>query len=102
MVESGSFPSGQAFLSIAIYGLFAAFVAQPFSTRGRFAIGTATVLLLALISYGRLVVGAHFVSDVVAGNLLGLVWLGTGLWVAKRQSRHTYHLPPDFTQTYRR
>lgn len=69
--KSYSFPSGHAFGSIVLYGLFAylSFLyLTPF-----FAIVTATALtlLIFLIGLSRVYLGAHFVFDVLGGWLLG-------------------------------
>lgn len=84
MTQSGAFPSGHAFLAVAVYGLFAYFLIRSLRSLGaKIAVGVIGVLLVAVISYSRIVLGVHYVSDVIFGSLLGLVWLITGAWVTR-------------------
>jgi len=71
-----SFPSGHALGSIVCYGaLFLVFLP---ATRGRwrrvFTVVIAT--LIAAIGISRILLGVHFVSDVLGGWALGITWLG--------------------------
>jgi len=70
-----SFPSGHAMASTLTYGdLLFAFVPM-IPRRGRtLAIASALAVVLA-VGCSRLLLGVHFVSDVVGGYLLGLAWL---------------------------
>ena len=71
-----SFPSGHASASIAVYGALALLGARALrSWRARGAcLGTAAALVV-LIGFSRLYLGVHYLSDVLAGFSLGLVWL---------------------------
>lgn len=76
LADTASFPSGQTFIAIAVYGLFALLLARTFpSTRARFLTYLISLVYLVVVAFGRLAVGAHFVSDVLAGIILGVVWL---------------------------
>ena len=71
-----SFPSGHSLGSIVCYGaLFLVFLPVA---RGRwrtwFAIGTAA--LVAAIGISRILLGVHYVSDVIGGWAIGVAWLG--------------------------
>lgn len=88
LAETGSFPSGQTFVAIAVYGLFALFLARSLpSTRARIITWVVTLLYLVAVSYGRLAVGAHYLSDVLASVFLGLVWLIAALRLRPRTAR---------------
>jgi undecaprenyl-diphosphatase len=71
-----SFPSGHALGSIACYG--AVFLVFLPLARGRwrtvFTAGIAS--LVALIGISRLLLGVHFLSDVLGGWAVGVLWLG--------------------------
>ena len=71
-----SFPSGHALGSIVCYGaLFLVFLP---AARGiwRRVFTTVIVTLIAAIGVSRLLLGVHYVSDVLGGWALGITWLG--------------------------
>jgi undecaprenyl-diphosphatase len=72
-----SFPSGHALSSTVVYGAllltFLPVVARPYR---RLVVGLVVLLVLAIGS-SRLLLGVHFLTDVLAGHLLGLAWLLT-------------------------
>jgi len=71
-----SFPSGHASASIALYGALALLAARWLrSWSARAACLGAAAALVALIGFSRLYLGVHYLSDVLAGFSLGLVWL---------------------------
>ena len=71
-----SFPSGHSLGSIVCYGAIL-LVFLP-ATRGRwrtaFIAGIAT--LVALIGISRIMLGVHYISDVLGGWAIGITWLG--------------------------
>lgn len=80
-VEHFSFPSGHATTSLALYGLLAYFLYRHYHRRSQYqslAVWIAAVLIL-LIGFSRIYLGVHFLSDVLAGYLLGLLWLLVGV-----------------------
>src|ERR1700691_1519362 len=71
-----SFPSGHALGSIVCYGaLFLVFLP---ATRGtwRRAFTVVICTLIAAIGVSRLLLGVHYLSDVLGGWALGITWLG--------------------------
>ncbi|MET8149772.1 phosphatase PAP2 family protein [Actinoplanes sp. NPDC049668] len=71
-----SFPSGHALGSMVVYGaLLLVFLPAVAPRRRRLFIGL-TAAVIALIGVTRIALGVHFVSDVLAGWLLGAAWLG--------------------------
>ena len=77
-----SFPSGHATTAMALFGLCAYFaLAQPLSRSGRRLILGSTAGLIAGIGFSRIYLGVHFLSDVLAGFLLGALWLLLGISV---------------------
>jgi undecaprenyl-diphosphatase len=70
-----SFPSGHAMSSTVTYGaLLVVFLPVVAPHLRRLVVVVAAVLVLA-IGASRLLLGVHFVSDVVGGFVLGLAWL---------------------------
>ena len=74
-----SFPSGHASISVAFYG-FAIYIAMRFvrlwSTRINLLM--LGVLIAFLIGFSRLYLGVHYLSDVVAGYLVGTSGIDAG------------------------
>ncbi len=65
------FPSGHAFMSVVVYGgLLVAFdrLRDPLSV-------AAVATLVAAISFSRIVLGFHYLGDIVAGAAIGIVAL---------------------------
>jgi len=74
---SFSFPSGHALASMCFYGVVAILAARHASTRGRSAATwMAAGLVIVLVGVSRIYIGMHYPSDVLAGYLIGLAWLG--------------------------
>ena len=74
--KGDSFPSGHALGSIVCYGaLFLVFLP---AARGpwRRAFTAVIATLIVAIGVSRLLLGVHFVSDVLGGWALGIAWLG--------------------------
>lgn len=83
-----SFPSGHVANSTLLYGVVAALlIARTKSRLGRLAIGLAAAVLVLAVAVSRMVLGAHYLSDVVAGALVGLFWLALCLLARRRWRR---------------
>jgi undecaprenyl-diphosphatase len=76
-VHSLSFPSGHAMTSMIAYGSVAYLVArlEP-TTLLRTVTWIMTGLIIALIGISRMYLGVHYPSDVIAGYLGGIAWIG--------------------------
>lgn len=80
---SYSFPSGHATLALALYGFMAYMLCQLYPKHaGKIIAVTATVVLA--VGASRLYLGVHFPSDVIAGYLLGGLWLLLGIALTDR------------------
>lgn len=71
-----SFPSGHATLAVALFGFLGVIIAQQQSKTARKWILYIVSSLVLLVSLTRLYIGAHWLTDVIGGALLGLIWLG--------------------------
>lgn len=76
-VAGGSFPSGHALTSSAAMGLVVVLVCPRLRRRSHTGaavlVGIAAVLTTLLIGFSRLILGVHYVSDVLAGWLFGVL-----------------------------
>jgi undecaprenyl-diphosphatase len=91
-----SFPSGHAVMSTVVYGFLAVLIARQLSRAHRWAAYATASLLIAAIAISRLYLGAHWLSDVLGGLSLGIVWVSL-LGIA--YYRHSAHiaLPKSLT-----
>jgi undecaprenyl-diphosphatase len=81
-----SFPSGHTCSSTLFYGVLAAFLIPRIgSWRGRGIVCAAALGMIGLVAFSRLYLGAHFLSDVLAGFAEGVAWLALCL-----TATHTY------------
>jgi len=79
--DTYSFPSGHAAGATLVYGVLAAYLAWRFPRRGaRALVFAGAALMVALVCISRLVLGVHYMSDVVAGVAWATIWVAA--WVA--------------------
>lgn len=72
-----SFPSGHILLAVYVYGFLTWLWVASAATRLEQAVAWLVPLAVAAgVGFSRLVLGAHWPSDTVAGFLLGVVYLG--------------------------
>ncbi len=69
------FPSGHAASSIVLYLSIAIYSGRKAKFRLRAAVASLAVVLIILIGFSRLVVGAHTPEEVIAGWCIGIFWL---------------------------
>lgn len=80
-LTSYSFPSGHAMGATIFYGTLAAIVVWQVDQWGVRTLALAiAAVLVALICFSRIYLGVHYLSDVTAGFLAGVVWLGACLF----------------------
>lgn len=76
MLETYSFPSGHVAGSTLFYGILAAFlIAHARSNMQRIAIAAAALLLVAFVAASRMLLGAHYLSDVIGAFTESIAWL---------------------------
>lgn len=73
-VNSFSFPSGHAMVSLVVYGYLGYLLIANFHSWSGL-IFFLTALLILAIGFSRLYLGVHWLTDVIAGYAAGLVWL---------------------------
>ncbi len=81
-----SYPSGHAAQAIAAWGMLAVVTLAGRSPRTRPGVLIAAAVVVLLVGASRIYLGAHWLTDVLAGYALGATWLA--LLVALRLRRH--------------
>ena len=84
--DSFSFPSGHATSAAAFYGLLTYLLLRNFkSWKARFVTAVTAAALIVMVDLSRLYLGVHYLSDVLAGNLVGfaalLLAIGATEWL---------------------
>ncbi len=76
--SSNSFPSGHSLGSFCFYGALAAIlINRTDSRRLQLITLVCTAFLILLIGLSRIYVGVHYPSDVLAGFIIGFIWVTT-------------------------
>ena len=75
-LDTFSFPSGHSSGATLFYGFLACLLVRHVTAPGRRAsIIAAAALMVTLIGFSRIYLGAHYLTDVLAGIAEGLAWL---------------------------
>lgn len=83
--SSASFPSGHATIAIAFYGFLAYLLLREIK-KYRILTLAISIIIILTIGLSRLYLGVHYLSDVLAGYLVGTVWLLIGIKINKLKS----------------
>ena len=95
---AASWPSGHVAAAVALYGAVAAVIVTQFCNRWRWAILTLPLLLAPAIGISRIYVAAHYPTDVMAGLVLGGVWVTTCAYLLLGRSGQNTRVGPPTTE----
>jgi membrane-associated phospholipid phosphatase len=71
-----SFPSGHALGSMICYGALLLVFLPAARGRWRTVLKVVVAAIIAVVGISRILLGVHYVSDVVGGWAIGIIWLG--------------------------
>lgn len=75
---SFSFPSSHAAISLGFYGLWSAFIGKS-RLPGRGILSALLAVVVVAVYWSRLALGAHYVTDLVAGGFLAVALVSAGV-----------------------
>ncbi len=87
LVESMSYPSAHTSTAVVLFGMTAAFIARELPTSQRFWAYWGAIAIIVPMALSRLVIGVHWLSDLIGGALLGLVVCALVQLAWQRQER---------------
>jgi undecaprenyl-diphosphatase len=81
-VDGFSFPSGHALIGVSFYGLLIYITWYEVKNKWwRTFIILFLAAMILVISFSRIYLRVHYVSDVLAGLAMGFIWLTVSLWI---------------------
>lgn len=94
--QFASFPSGHTTGAMAVYGFIAYAMARDLPFRVQFELAYWTGVVILLVGFSRLMLGVHFLTDVLGGLLVGGFWLLTAFALSElARSRSRQPIPDD-------
>jgi membrane protein DedA with SNARE-associated domain/membrane-associated phospholipid phosphatase len=87
--SGAAFPSGHATQSVAFYAMLAIVLSARPSIRRRAVLWSAATLVVLIVGASRIYLGAHWLTDVLAGYALGATWVAIVVVVLLTTSRGT-------------
>ena len=80
-----SFPSGHAIMAVTFYGLIIYIITHTINDPVvRYILIALLIVLIILIGFSRVYLRVHYASDVLAGFIIGIIWLFISLNVLKK------------------
>lgn len=93
-VAGFGFPSIAVTMTTIVFGFFAVLIARELPGRNRVWPYLLAGVATALVAFARLYLGAHWLSDVMAGVLLGVAWLLVLGIAYRRHSTRSFWMRP--------
>ena len=93
-VAGFDFPSAQVTMATIVYGFFAVLIARELPGRRRAWPYAVAALLVTSVAFARLYLGAHWLTDVLGGVFLGVVWIAVLGLAYRRRSPRSFWMRP--------
>ncbi|AFR47786.1 phosphatase PAP2 family protein [Gordonia sp. KTR9] len=99
-IDTFSYPSGHAMMTMVVFGLFAvaAYRCSTWVRSHRWILAIAPVLSI-LVGLTRIQLAVHWTTDVISGWLFGAIWVALSTWILLRyEARRGYGGPAEDLQ----
>jgi membrane-associated phospholipid phosphatase len=84
-VKGLSFPSGHAIMAVTFYGFIIYILFHTLNNNGlKYFLTVLIIILMLLMGLSRIYLRVHYFSDVIAGYIIGLLWLYISLIVLNK------------------
>jgi len=95
-----SFPSGHAMMSVTFYGLLIYIISNTIKNKPlKRTLISSLIVLIAAIGFSRVYLRVHYASDVMAGYIVGLLWLLVALDILYRLEEYNKQKAKQLAQT---
>ncbi len=75
-IDGYSFPSGHAMSAVIFYSLLAFIIGKEIKNKSdRLIFIIANIVIILLVGLSRVMLKVHYLTDVIGGYLIGLLWL---------------------------
>ncbi|MBS9403992.1 bifunctional DedA family/phosphatase PAP2 family protein [Halomonas sp. TRM85114] len=89
LADSLAYPSAHTSTAVVLFGMAAAFIARELSPGHRFWAYWGAIAIIVPMALSRLMIGVHWLSDLIGGALLGLVVCALVQLAWLRRPRHS-------------
>ena len=93
-VAGFDFPSAQVTMATIVYGFFAILIARELPGRRRAWPYAVAALLVTTLAFARLYLGAHWLTDVLGGVFLGVIWISVLGFAYRRRAPRSFWMRP--------
>jgi len=101
VIKYSSFPSGHMISGVICFGLIAYFLVPKISSRfWKAVVIIFAVLMILFIGYSRFFMGAHYLTDIVAGLAVGVAWTSLAIMLIELLYKKGGHKHAKEKETY--
>ncbi len=94
-----SFPSGHSMSAMTFYGLLIYLVwNSAFEKKWKWILIPVLALIIALVGFSRIYLRVHYLSDVLAGFAVGVLWLILSIFIIDRIEKKWFAVSPPPTR----